>query len=326
MRRLVAVVLAAGVLAARTAWAGGGDALPVPGGLLETLEKLGIAFDADDVRRASTEAILHLVDPRSILIDAPADGAAAVEAGAAARRWPGGVGHIVPSGGAVLDGACIEERLRAWAADDAMQGAVLDLRGVSGVDLGCVLRVAGLCLGPDVTLARRIDRRGQESGELKTRGEALGRPLPLILLVNGETAGAAEALAAFLKGRPGVMLLGRRTAGDAFARERVAVGGGLEAYLATASIRLEGGADYAERGVEADIEMDAVATEDELPSDMEDGDVKGLLSALAGDEALRRAVDIVLGVKTVRMPGAKAQGTSEAAAAVDAPANEVGSD
>jgi hypothetical protein len=100
-----------------------------------------------------------------------------------------------------------------------VSGAVLDLRANASEDYTGAARVLGLFAPNDTSLARYAPPL--------TIGETLAVPAPfsgpIIVLTNGQTAGAAEALAGCLKSDGG-LVVGRATAGTGFEEDRLSNG------------------------------------------------------------------------------------------------------
>jgi carboxyl-terminal processing protease len=107
-------------------------------------------------------------------------------------------------------GEGVAERLRANLEELLAQGAqsvVLDLRGNPGGLAEEAAEVAGLFL-EDGAVARFAD----QGGELEARGQALP-PLPLVVLVDGETASAAELVAGAIQDHGRGVIVSTRTFG-----------------------------------------------------------------------------------------------------------------
>jgi carboxyl-terminal processing protease len=95
--------------------------------------------------------------------------------------------------------------------DSGMRGLVLDLRWTPGGYLDEATAVPALFLG-DVPVATVKSRKEQEE---TYRGSAACRfpDLPLVVLVNGETSGGAELIAAALQDHKRATIVGQRTLG-----------------------------------------------------------------------------------------------------------------
>ena len=93
-----------------------------------------------------------------------------------------------------------------------IEGLVLDLRFTAGWDYQEAARWVGCLLGP----GRRVVRVESEwIVSTSVRGPDVRR-LPLVVLINSETRGAAEALAAACKANPRCLFIGGKTADEAY--------------------------------------------------------------------------------------------------------------
>jgi hypothetical protein len=86
--------------------------------------------------------------------------------------------------------------------------------------------------------------------------------LPVAVLVNRETAAAAEALAAVLRETGAGLVLGGNTAGRAMIAQEFPLKNGQRLRIATAGVKLGNGEVLSARGVKPDIEV-AVSVEEE---------------------------------------------------------------
>ncbi|MCC6232466.1 MAG: hypothetical protein IT580_07465 [Verrucomicrobiales bacterium] len=150
------------------------------------------------------------------------------------------------------------------ARQESLQGLVLDLRSASGTNFASALRsarafgevpLAGLTLGAQPL----IDPSAAPSAS--TPSPSLQGPLAI--LVNRQTRGAAELLAATLRtaASPSVVI-GTNTAGQARAYRPLPLGDGLELQLAADPIMLPGGTPFPLSGLQPDLTV-TVSEEDE---------------------------------------------------------------
>ena len=212
-------------------------------------------------------------------------------------------------------GAAIGDTLLDWAGEDAF-GVVLDLRGAGGSDTESVARIVGLVARPDETLFGFEDAAGREISTFKTENEdTLG--MPLMILVDEETTGAAELLAAAVSGSGrGAMLLGSPTGGDPMIRDKVELPDGDWAYIATRRLVTGGGEIYdGKSGVKPDVivvlrdrsyrdyEPPPPLLTDRRETTEEEKETLKLRQRTRGDVALTRAVDVLLGLKALDIHG-----------------------
>lgn len=100
----------------------------------------------------------------------------------------------------------------AQLKEQGVRGLVLDLRGNPGGQLMEVIKVAGLFL-KDAVVVQTRGRTPMETNDYRTSGETLFADVPLIVVIDSNTASAGEVLAAALKDNQRAMLVGERTFG-----------------------------------------------------------------------------------------------------------------
>ena len=224
---------------------------------------------------------------------------------------PAGIGYMRAAGIYEGAGAEIAAALEKWQGEGKF-GAILDLRGAGGTAEGEIPAVAARFAPEGDALYTMSDRKGNEIASVKA-GPAAEKPMPLMVLVDEETTGAAELLAAVLGGGvKGAMVIGRETAGDPLIREPRPLSTGRHALLATRELKTADGAVYAGAGgvlpdvVITEAALNETVYEPDAPvlrkgktmSDEEKED-KALRDRTRNDTYLRRATDVLLGLKAL---------------------------
>jgi len=287
-----------------------------PGDTLLTLD--GVALSSQKLvsvfapLRSSSEA------PARLKIKSAADGkeveldikraALPTPAVDSAEAWPFQLAYLRLNG--IHEGCAdaIATQLATWAGEQRF-GLVLDLRGANGTSLADAAAIAGLWAENGQPLFKITNRRNKETEAFKAKHAGAPLELTVIALVDGETRGAAEALAAALAGtlREG-MLIGQPTAGDPCVRDYLALPSGLQLYVATHKLVTGDGRSYDGReGVVPDIrvgageevlDFEAERTKpDTLPEEKHDRFLRG---RARGDVTLQRALDILRGIKALK--------------------------
>lgn len=177
----------------------------------------------------------------------------------AVTRLPGGIGYLRLSGWAPM--AWAEPRLaNAFALLRDSTGLIIDVRGNPGGDGGTVNLVQRtfLPIGAPPTLLG-FDRAGKPAGWGAGKDPEWARfpmKMPIVVLVNRESASGSEALAFALREEKRATIIGSRSAGAAHAvRDAVALPGGFALYIP--QYRIEGRfshTDWEGSGVRPDIE------------------------------------------------------------------------
>ena len=131
----------------------------------------------------------------------------------------------------------------------APRGVVVDLRYATGRSYPELARVAGLFAEAGLPVIE-IDGgmiESENSGELFE--------MPVIVLVNGETSRAAEALAAVLRHSGNAIVIGQRTAGKAWTYRETVLSSGQKLQIADGDLKLGDGSLLSRDGVRPDIEV-----------------------------------------------------------------------
>ena len=132
-------------------------------------------------------------------------------------------------------------------------GLILDLRFVRGDNFEHAADVAGRFVAEGAPLFLLKFGNDREPRRFSSRfGKACTRT-PLIVLINSETAGSAEALAAALHDQQRAVLVGSVSAGSAVERVSVPLVGGKELALAVAQVVLPGGGKIFPSGLMPDV-------------------------------------------------------------------------
>jgi C-terminal processing protease CtpA/Prc len=135
-----------------------------------------------------------------------------------------------------------------------IRGVVLDLRFADGFDYSAAGSVANLFLDSDQPLLSWAG--GSSQATKKTNAITT----PLAILVNSQTSGAAEALAATLRESSVGLIIGSPTAGQSSLYKEFSLSDGTKLRVATEQIKL--GNDKPLTGIKPDIAMN-VSLEDE---------------------------------------------------------------
>lgn len=312
-------------------------------GLLEEITGIlatnGIAMDAPAVQQDAAAGLLRAVDGRIRILSAAeaaelrsawagedlTNSVAAItgsvtgtEAGVSCRIgvratefWPHRIAYLkvdrlYPGAGAILT-----NRLQMLATGD-VAGVILDLRGVSGVDLDSVADVASLFAGTNGVLFTLQDLKGNAITTFPLR-PAIPFVRPLMVVIDETTLDAGEVLADCLREVPRVVLVGTPTRGDHAVRTLIPLADGRSLLLANRKVIPSRLAARELSGVVPDVVISPwMAGRDVIPGVMDTGGKplselavqdKVLLERIGGDSALRRAADLLLGLKALGMDG-----------------------
>ncbi len=281
------------------------------GDLYERFDSLSIGFDRERANEAAVAAALLSIDPHASLLIADTN-APALEDGAdlVVEYWSQGIGYLDLNSLSLSVASNVVLQVAEWDASAGL-GVILDLRGVGGWEYRAVPLVAGLIIKRDVplfTLSSLVDGAVAEIYNTEGPGDCC---IPLVILMDGDTHGASEVIAAVLKGRGGAMLVGASSRGDGVIRRPVALTETLSIVIASSHISLMDGYEYAGVGVLPDIvidsnqsgppKIDVSSTTGVLGRPLSDKALndRDLMKRTEDDAVLRRATDILLGFEAL---------------------------
>jgi C-terminal processing protease CtpA/Prc len=228
---------------------------------------------------------------------------------ALAEELPAGLAYLRLNG---LYTGCSREvvsKIRSWSETDCY-GFILDLRNAGGTDEEAVQSIASLFASEGSFLFSFRDRNDQDLSVFKAHA---GGPITpaVMVLIDERTTGASELLAAVLSGSAQrTLIIGTPSAGDPLIREAVALDDNLMLYLASKKVVAEDGTvlDAGHR-LTPDIPIESTSNrspyeparsigKELLPEEIEDRMIR---DRVRNDPPLRRAVDLLLGLKALNI-------------------------
>jgi hypothetical protein len=151
--------------------------------------------------------------------------------------------------GRVADGLpeAVRKTFQELIATNKLNGLILDLRYASGGDYAATAGVADLFVASERPLLN------WGSGMVKSKEKTDALTLPVAVLVNHQTAMAAEALAALVRETGAGVVLGSRTAGQAMMSQEFPLKNGERLRIATTPVQVGDGTLLTAEGVKPDI-------------------------------------------------------------------------
>lgn len=242
------------------------------------LKEHGVAYDTNALYEAAALGALRSIDAGARFLSSnevarmaggpgvmiAGQGAVLPDAVARDETWELGIRYLRLNGIFTDTGGIVTNAL-AQKTNDAGHGLIFDLRGAGGNDPAAVAIAAGAFVSESTNLFRVENMRG---GVLQAYACSNGFRVeqPVIVLIDSGTRQAAEMLAAVLYRQPGIVLLGSRSAGDAFLRETIRLGPAGYVYIATRRMVPGDDLEFAWSGVTPHIEMDGGAVVSDLPA------------------------------------------------------------
>jgi hypothetical protein len=220
------------------------SATPPLNQVLEVLRTNLPELDEAELNRAAVAGLLAELRGRASMASTAADtnpalmSFAVLDRGVALAR----VGRVTPELARELTAG-----FQAATTTNKLEGLVLDLRFVAGDDFPAVVPIASLFVGDERPL---LD---WGNGMQKAAAESAALRVPLAVLINRETIGAAEGLAGVLREAGVALLIGNTTAGRARAGRNVELGDGFTLRVASTPVKLGDGSVIPDTGVTPDI-------------------------------------------------------------------------
>ena len=152
--------------------------------------------------------------------------------------------------------SAVREACNKLAATNKLAGVILDLRYTAGGDYASAVATAELF----VKKAQALLNWGNGMVRSKDNSEALS--VPVAVLVNRQTIGAAEALAAVLRETGTGLILGSTTAGQAMIAQEFPLKNGERLRIATAPIQLGDGSALSGQGLKPDIAVEVTPADE----------------------------------------------------------------
>lgn len=150
-----------------------------------------------------------------------------------------------------------EKVLRELTASGRLRGVVLDVRHNPGGVLEAAVEVADALLDAG-NIVSATGRTAEANFRMDaTRGQLL-EGVPLVLLINGASASAAEILAGALKDNRRAQLIGRRTYGKGVVQSVLPLADGRALKLTTSRYVTPAGISINETGIEPDVLLPGV--------------------------------------------------------------------
>ena len=205
------------------------------------------SLDASKLNQMAVEGLVQRLGGLAQFTDVPVTNEVPADLLPVATAYEGGYGYVrlgEVSGGVAARLAAI---LAQAAATNQLKGLVLDLRFAGGRDFATAGQVADLFLSGGQKVLDWGD--GPFISTVKTNAFSQ----PLAVLVNHETRGSAEAVAASLRHAGSALVLGNTTAGEANLYHEFTLSNGRRLRLAVTPVLIGDGEAVPGSGVVPDI-------------------------------------------------------------------------
>lgn len=137
---------------------------------------------------------------------------------------------------------------------EGMKKLVIDLRNNPGGDLEAVVYMCDYVLEDGKVIVSIVDKKGNKEIRKSKDGHSLD--LPIVILVNGNSASASEVFTGALKDHKAASVVGTTTFGKGIVQQlyRLSDGGGLK--LTMAHYYTPGGTDIHGKGIDPDVKVE----------------------------------------------------------------------
>jgi hypothetical protein len=151
----------------------------------------------------------------------------------------------------------VTAQCQALNTTNKLKGLVLDLRFTEGDDYAAATATA------DLFVAEARDLLDWGNGVVKSSSKTNALNWPVVVLVNGETSGAPEALAAVLRETGAGLILGNTTRGAAMTATEFPLANGQRIRIAAAPVKLANKSVMA-GGVTPDIQVSVTVADEQV--------------------------------------------------------------
>ena len=204
----------------------------------------------EDLNRSAVQGLLSSLGPKVTLVGGTNQSAGA-EAPLVSRStlFDGSIAYVRVK--RVEEGLAksVRGEVDRMTGTNALKGLVLDLRFAAGDDYAASAATADLFLKKE----RPLLDWGQGVVQSKEKADAID--LPVAVLVNHETTGAAEALAAVLRQAGSGLVFGSNTAGLAMIAQDFPLNNGQKLRIASGPVHLGDGSELSNQGLKPDINV-----------------------------------------------------------------------
>lgn len=272
--------------------------------ILEAIRQNFPSISKEDLDRAALQGILTEFQSQLELVSAASASLAARESPALTRYYESSIGYIAAP---LLDDSAskiLGEAYSRLKSENVLGGLVLDLRHVSGNNYRQVTKIAGFFTQAETPLLDWGD------GIRFSEPQPVQVEVPLVVVIDQTTRGAAEALAAVVRSAKLGILVGRATEGQARSHKLIPLKTGHQLKVAAGRIRLADNTALGSEGVLPDIPVRvssglapsslASETAEEVSSGKNAAPATGMpLPLPADDPILARALELLKGIGIV---------------------------
>ncbi|MCG6878174.1 MAG: S41 family peptidase [Deltaproteobacteria bacterium] len=181
----------------------------------------------------------------------------------------------------------LTQALETMEKNGKMKGLVLDMRNNPGGLLSQAIDVSELFLDSGIIVSTK-GRTGSHDIEARAHKNSRPRTYPLIVLVNGGSASAAEIVAGALQDNNRALILGSRTFGKGSVQTILPLSDGSGLRLTTARYYTPSGKSIQSSGITPDVEIKFIAPDKDvkkkMPRFIREEDLRGHMIGEGGEK------------------------------------------
>jgi C-terminal processing protease CtpA/Prc len=211
-----------------------------------------------DLNRAAVQGLVDALRPKVMLLTNGANARPSAEIPLVSKSsiMDGVIAYVrIEKVGEGLAKA-VREACQTLGRTNKLKGVVLDLRYARGDDYAAAAATA------DLFLKKNLPLLNWGNGLVRSKEKTDAISVPVAVLVNRFTTGAAEALAAAMRETGAGLILGGTTAGQAMIAQEFPLKNGDRLRIATAPVQLGDGSALSGQGLKPDIAVE-VSPEEE---------------------------------------------------------------
>lgn len=223
----------------------------------EVIRQHVAGMSESELNRAAVQGLVNALSPKvSLVTNETAESSSAESPMIRSNLFEGDIVYLRIK--RVADGLDKEIRdvCQPSSGTNKFKGLVLDLRYATGDDYVAAANVADLFVKKEQTLLFW----GTKPVQSKEKKDAF--TMPVAVLVNKQTAGAPEALAAMLRQTGAGLILGSLTAGKAMVAKDFPLKDGEKLRIATSPIVMGDGSSVSSQGLRPDIPVEISAADE----------------------------------------------------------------
>lgn len=186
-----------------------------------------------------------------------------------AKMLPGSIGYVEVTNFDTVTADQFKQAVDKLTGQ-GMKKMIIDLRNNPGGELDTVVAMCDYLLKDGDTIVSIVDSQGNKTVETAKDGHSLD--IPMVVLVNGNSASASEVMTGALKDNKEAKIVGTKTFGKGIVQQLFSLSDGGALKLTVAHYYTPNGTDIHGKGIEPDVKVELNENLDsmlEIPADQD---------------------------------------------------------